>query len=286
MAPKFCPRCGAQQAGEFAFCPGCGLDLRSVADPTTAARAEVAGVFGAGDTGVAPAPTPRTAVDVVPPGTPADRAVLSNEMNAALDAVMQPGEHLFVVQKGISRGEALAASDRRFFLWKKGVLRQYPFGSVTSIAWNESGLTRWVWFRGPGLDTRQPSTWNISGHSDALDVPRSTPSQVREALDALSALAPPAGSSLPRAAMTYTPPAAAPQADAKRSPSKQKPVVVKSYKAATEGGARKDFEKDANNLAKKGYKVHSVVEKAPSRGYFTRDIGREFVVTYVDADES
>jgi hypothetical protein len=51
---------------------------------------------------------------------------------------------------------------------------------------------------------------------------------------------------------------------------KPKRVVVKRYKAFSKGGAQKSMEKDANRMARRGYRVMSMQDKGhllgPQRG--------------------
>ena len=58
--------------------------------------------------------------------------------------------------------------------------------------------------------------------------------------------------------------------------SKPKRIVIRRYHALTERGARKDFEKDANKLAEKGYRPTNTVDHAAGRSGW----GGEIVVTY------
>lgn len=47
-------------------------------------------------------------------------------------------------------------------------------------------------------------------------------------------------------------------------PSKGKPkhIVVRRYRAITEGGARRKMEKDANRMAERGYRLTSTQDKS------------------------
>lgn len=43
---------------------------------------------------------------------------------------------------------------------------------------------------------------------------------------------------------------------------KKKKVIIRRYRALTEGGARKEFEKDANKLAEQGYRPVQSADKS------------------------
>ena len=55
----------------------------------------------------------------------------------------------------------------------------------------------------------------------------------------------------------------------------KKRIVIRKYTALTEGGARKEYEKDANRLAQEGYRPTSSVDHG--RGNW---IGVQMMVTY------
>jgi hypothetical protein len=55
----------------------------------------------------------------------------------------------------------------------------------------------------------------------------------------------------------------------------KKRVIVRTYKALTEGGMRKEFEKDANKFAEKGYRPTSTADH-PRAGW----AGTQMMVTY------
>lgn len=53
---------------------------------------------------------------------------------------------------------------------------------------------------------------------------------------------------------------------------KKKRIIVRRYRALTEGGARKAFEKDANKLAKDGYRPLSSADKSHKIAFHSGDI--------------
>jgi len=57
---------------------------------------------------------------------------------------------------------------------------------------------------------------------------------------------------------------------------KKQKVLVRRYHALSERGARKDYEKDANKLAKDGYRPTNTVDHAAGRSGW----GGEIIVTY------
>lgn len=59
---------------------------------------------------------------------------------------------------------------------------------------------------------------------------------------------------------------------------RKKKIVVRRYRGITPGGARKKFEKDANKLAKQGYRPTNTTNS--SRSWFGTSTSGEFIVTY------
>ena len=112
-----------------------------------------------------------------------DRRRLPADMNARLDQILAPDEPVLVAMSAISG--AVAATDRRAFLWKRATLRTYRYEDLWGVEYS-TGLVHWVIFHGPGLDATKPALGNIATHPDAVQLAHSW-SEERAALQSLVA---------------------------------------------------------------------------------------------------
>jgi hypothetical protein len=99
-----------------------------------------------------------------------DRSRLSKDMNAHVDAALEPGERVIVVIPG-SGGSGIAGTDRRVFIWKPSpkpeVLHAYPYVNLSGVASGTDNM-RSVRLFGAGLDGRKVTILNFQSHTAAI----------------------------------------------------------------------------------------------------------------------
>ena len=77
-----------------------------------------------------------------------DRGQLPKEMNARLDASLEPGEEVLFAGRGprdfmSTKRPAVAITRTRAFGWKHGVLKTYPLADLFDIRWGTVPY-RWI----------------------------------------------------------------------------------------------------------------------------------------------
>lgn len=114
-----------------------------------------------------------------------DRTRLSKDANAALDAVLGPGEEVQVIIPG-TFGSALVGTGSRGFVWKKGQLSVHPYESLAMVAFGD-GLTKWVQFRGHSAGRKEPTYATLPRQLDAIQLHGYLDKEARTALTLLVA---------------------------------------------------------------------------------------------------
>ncbi len=112
-----------------------------------------------------------------------DRSQLPKEANHALDALLASGESVRVIVQGTG-DSAIIGTETRGLVWKKKRLSVYPYENLTTVAFGDGHLFKWVQFRGPSMGLLEPTGTNVASQLDAIQV-RGIDKEARSELERL-----------------------------------------------------------------------------------------------------